>query len=125
MEVITTDDFDRWFVSLDTATDARAVARVVELLEERGVTLGTPHSTAINGSDKVLHGHALRELRVQSGGRPLRVLYAYDPRRDAVLILGGDKTGDDRWYETNVPRAIAIWEQYLAEQAAGQHDGGE
>ncbi len=61
---------------------------------------------------------ALRELRVQSGGRPLRVLYAFDPQRDAVLILGGDKTGADRWYVANVPRAEKIWEQYLSEQDA-------
>jgi hypothetical protein len=47
----------------------------------------------------------MRELRVQAGGDPLRILYAFDPRRTAILLLGGDKTGDDRWYETNVALA--------------------
>jgi hypothetical protein len=94
---------------------------LVGLLEAKGVSLGHPYSSAIKGTK-----HPIRELRVQSGGRPLRVLYAFDPRRQAVLLLGGDKTGDDRFYETVVPRAERIWEQYLTELEAGQHDeGGE
>jgi hypothetical protein len=56
---------------------------------------------------------ALRELRVQSRGHPLRVFYALDPLRRAVLLLGGDKTGDDRFYETFVPHAERIWTEYL------------
>ena len=58
----------------------------------------------------------LRELRKKSGRHQLRVLYAFDPRRDAVLLIGGDKTGDDRLYESHVPRAEQVWERYLAEQ---------
>lgn len=46
---------------------------------------------------------------------PYRILYVFDPRRNALLLLGGDKTGDDRWYEENVPRAEQIYEQYLKE----------
>jgi hypothetical protein len=46
----------------------------------------------------------------------LRVLYAFDPQRDAVLLVGGDKTGDDRFYETYVPRAELIWARYVEEQ---------
>jgi len=41
----------------------------------------------------------MRELRVQCGGRPLRVFYAFDPTRSAILIIGGDKTGDNRFYD--------------------------
>ena len=44
-----------------------------------------------------------------------RILYAFDPQRNALLILGGDKTDNDRWYEENVPRAERIYEQYLKE----------
>ena len=44
---------------------------------------------------------------------PLRVFYAFDPKRQAVLILGGDKTGDDRFYETMIPRCERIWKEYL------------
>ena len=58
----------------------------------------------------------LRELRKKSGRHQLRVLYAFDPQRDAVLLIGGDKTGDDRFYETHVPRAERVWERYLTDQ---------
>jgi len=58
------------------------------------------------------HPH-LRELRVQHAGRPLRVLYAFDPRRTAILLLGGEKTGDDRWYERSVPRADRLYDEHL------------
>ena len=57
----------------------------------------------------------MRELRVQHQGRPYRVLYIFDPRRVALLLLGGDKTGDDRWYERSVPLADRLYDNYLAE----------
>ena len=44
-----------------------------------------------------------------------RIIYAFDPRRQAGLILGGDKTGDKRFYEWIIPKAEAIWERYLEE----------
>jgi len=56
----------------------------------------------------------MKELIVQHAGRPYRVLYAFDPRRCAVLLIGGDKTGDDRWYETFVPLADRIYDKHLA-----------
>lgn len=88
-----------------------AVARVVGLLEAKGTTLGFPYSSAIEGSK-----YPLRELRIQSGGKPLRVFYAFDPLRQAVLLLGGDKTGDNRFYLTMLPRSEVIWEAYLRDQ---------
>ncbi len=57
----------------------------------------------------------MRELRTQHAGRPFRTLYAFDPRRNAILLLGGDKTGDDRWYEVNVPVADRLYDEHLAE----------
>jgi hypothetical protein len=57
----------------------------------------------------------MRELRIQHAGRPYRVLYAFDPRRCAILLLGGDKTGDERWYERNVPVADRLYDVYLRE----------
>ena len=56
----------------------------------------------------------MRELRVQHRGAPYRVLYIFDPRRVALLLLGGDKTGDDRWYERNVPLADQLYDSHLA-----------
>ena len=55
----------------------------------------------------------MRELRIQHQGRPLRVLYAFDPIRNAVLLLGGEKTGDPRWYEREVPKADRLLDTYL------------
>jgi hypothetical protein len=57
----------------------------------------------------------MRELRIQHEGRLYRVLYAFDPRRTAILLIGGDKTGNDRWYEQYVPLADAIYDQHLRE----------
>jgi hypothetical protein len=64
-------------------------------------------------------------LRVQEGGRHVRVLYAFDPRRVAILLLGGDKTGDDRWYEAFVPLADRLYDEHLAELEAEVQDGEE
>ena len=57
----------------------------------------------------------MRELRTQSAGKPLRTLYAFDPLRTAILLLGGDKTGDARWYEKFVPVADRLYDHHLAE----------
>jgi hypothetical protein len=63
----------------------------------------------------------MRELRTQSGGKPLRTLYAFDPVRTAVLLVGGDKTGDERWYVRYVPLADQIYERHLAELRREEH----
>jgi hypothetical protein len=57
----------------------------------------------------------LRELRIQHLGRPYRVLYAFDPSRAAILLVGGDKTGNNRWYEIFVPLADRLYDEYLKE----------
>lgn len=57
----------------------------------------------------------MRELRIQHMGRPYRVLYAFDPRRSAILLIGGDKTGDDRWYDVHIPIADQLYKVYLEE----------
>ena len=51
------------------------------------------------------------------------MLYAFDPSRAAVLLIGGDKTGDDRWYQTNVPIAEKLYDHYLAERK--ESDNGQ
>ena len=57
----------------------------------------------------------MRELRIQSGGGPIRVFYAFDPRRTAILPSGGDKTGNDRFYEQFVPLADRLYDEHLRE----------
>lgn len=105
-----TDQFEQWWDGL-TPEEQDSVDRGVSLLEEKGPTLEFPHSSGIRSSR---HSN-MRELRVQSGGRPLRVFYAFDPRRSAILLLGGDKTGNDRFYARFVRRADDLYDQHLAE----------
>ena len=108
-EVEFTDEFERWWDEMDGEVQV-AIDAAVELLMTLGPQLPFPHSSGIRQSR---HGH-MRELRVQHGGRPYRVLYAFDPRRSAILLLGGDKVGDDRWYEVNVPIADRLYDEHLA-----------
>lgn len=55
----------------------------------------------------------MRELRTQNQGRPLRTLYTFDPRRTAILLIAGDKTGNKRWYETHIPIADRLYDEHL------------
>ena len=104
-----TDEFGAWWAGL-TAAEQESVAASVGLIERLGPALPFPHSSGIVGSR---HGH-LRELRVQHRGRPLRVLYAFDPRRAALLLVGGDKSGKGRWYDEFVPLADRLYDEHLA-----------
>lgn len=103
-----TDEFGLWWESL-TVAEQESVAATVGLLEIEGPRLPFPYSSGVVGSR---HGH-MRELRVQHAGRPYRVLYAFDPRRCAILLIGGDKAGNDRWYEQFVPVADRLYDEHL------------
>ncbi|HKT15704.1 MAG TPA: type II toxin-antitoxin system RelE/ParE family toxin [Allosphingosinicella sp.] len=105
-----TNEFGDWFVELSEA-DQDAIDFTVDLLMAQGPRLRFPHSSGINNSR---HSH-MRELRIQCEGRPLRVFYAFDPRRSAILLIGGDKTGDDRFYERMIPIADELYEVHLNE----------
>ncbi len=120
-EVEFTDEFEAWWNSL-AADEQESVDTSVRLLEALGPGLKFPHSSGINGSR---HGH-MRELRTQHAGRPLRTLYAFDPRRAAILLIGGDKTGADRWYEHFVPVADRLYDEHLDQlRKEGLIDGKE
>lgn len=109
-EVEVTDEFLEWYWD-QPGSVADEIGKSVLLLQKRGPHLDFPHSSKVIRSR---HAH-MRELRVQAAGRPYRILYAFDPRRTAILLLGGDKTGDDRWYDVNVPRADRLYQIYLDE----------
>ncbi len=109
-KVAYTDEFAGWYGTLDEG-EQDVVIRAVKRLEQLGVRLPFPYSSQIKGSK-----NALRELRVQSKGQPIRVIYAFNPNRQSVLILGGDKTGDDRFYKVMVPLADKIWDRYVEEE---------
>ena len=103
-----TDEFEEWWLALSEA-EQEDIAAVVELLEQKGPQLPYPHSSGISNSK---HSH-MRELRVQHAGNPYRTLYAFDPRRTAILLIGGDKTGNDRWYDENIPIADKLYDVHL------------
>lgn len=109
-QVELTDQFKEWW---DTLTDSQQedLAATVELLMEYGPTLPYPHSSGIAGS----RHRRMRELRTQSGGEPLRTFYALDPRRVSILLLGGVKTGNNRFYEQYVPIADNLYDEHLGE----------
>ena len=109
-EIEYTDEFGAWWNKLSEAQQDR-IASAARLLAEKGPSLPFPYSSGVAGSR---HEH-MRELRVQSGGRPLRAFYAFDPRRMAILLIGGDKTGNDRFYEEFVPKADDLYDEHLAE----------
>lgn len=107
-EVEYSDEFESWWSDL-TEDEQVSVDASVRLLELKGPRLPYPHSSGIK---KSRHSH-MRELRTQHEGRPYRTLYAFDPRRTAILLIGGDKTGEDRWYEKCVPLADRLYDEHL------------
>jgi hypothetical protein len=109
-EVEYTDEFGEWWDGL-TVEEQNSIADGVYVLEEFGPTLTRPQADTVRGSKYP----NMRELRIQHQGRPYRVLYAFDPRRVGVLLIGGDKTGNSHWYEEFVPKADAIYSQHLSE----------
>jgi hypothetical protein len=109
-EVEYTDEFGQWWESL-AAEDQIAMDVGVRLLEQLGPQLSRPYVDSVKGSR---HSN-LKELRIQSKGRPLRTFFAFDPRRAAILLIGGDKTGDGRFYEQMIPQADNLYDEHLAE----------
>jgi hypothetical protein len=109
-EVEFSDEFEQWWDDL-TAAEQKSVDFTVSLLQDVEPALKMPHSSGVETSR---HKH-MRELRVQHQGRPYRVLYAFDPRRSAMLLIGGDKTGNNRCYEEYVPLADAVYDRHLRE----------
>ncbi|MEX2531612.1 MAG: type II toxin-antitoxin system RelE/ParE family toxin [Gemmatimonadota bacterium] len=107
-EVEVTDEWLEWFNHLPVE-EQEEVAATIGLLESQGPHLPFPYSSGVSSSR---HSH-MRELRTQVHGRPFRTLYAFDPRRVAILLIAGDKTGDDRWYDVFVPKADDLYDEYL------------
>ena len=107
-EVEYTDEFGAWWDQLD-ANEQESVAVSVELLRQMGPNLPRPHVDTLKGSR---HSN-MKELRTQHLGRPLRTLFAFDPRRCAILLIGGDKSGDERFYERMIPLADDLYDVHL------------
>lgn len=107
-EVEFTDEFERWWLTL-SEKEQDCLDRSVRLLERLGPRLPRPHSDTVRGSR---HSN-MKELRTQCEGRPLRTLYAFDPRRFAILLIGGNKSGSSRFYLEMIPRADRLYDEHL------------
>jgi hypothetical protein len=105
-----TDEYLRWFSALEERQQD-ALRADIEMLEQMGPFLGRPYVDSIKGSR---HSN-MKELRTMRGRRHLRSFFAFDPRRTAILLIGGDKTGEKTFYERMVPLADRLFDQYLEE----------
>ena len=109
-EIEYADEFGEWWTQL-TDSEQDALTASIGLLEELGPNLGRPHADHIKGSKYT----NMKELRTQVDGEPLRTFFAFDPRRIAILLIGGNKGGDDRFYDRMIPIADRLYETHLEE----------
>jgi len=100
-------EFEDWVHAQSDEFREDLMAYVIAL-QDQGPQLGRPHVDTLEGSRFT----NMKELRVQHGGAPYRVLFAFDLKRRAVLLLGGNKRGDSRWYDKNIPIADARFEAW-------------
>lgn len=108
-KVETTELFDSWFDALDDV-DRKNVLVSLLLLEAKGPTLSRPYADTVQGSSY----KNMKELRVQSKGDPLRAFFAFDPKRKAILLCAGNKTGNDkRFYDVMIPIADREFKAHL------------
>ena len=104
-----TNEFEEWFEALNALSEDLVTAAVLRL-QVLGPALGRPFVDNI----KMSHHHNMKELRPVGGH--LRILFAFDPRRTAILLLGGDKSGQwSSWYDRMVPYADQLYDLYLKE----------
>jgi hypothetical protein len=101
-------EFEKWLLSLDSPTRTELLAHTT-LLERFGPTLGRPHVDTITGSQYP----NMKELRVQFKGNPWRILFVFDPNRSAILLVGGNKASDKRWYKTHTRIADERYAEHL------------
>jgi hypothetical protein len=101
-------DFAAWLAGLEANLRTEIVAHA-NLLREHGPLLGRPYVDTLEDSDFA----NMKELRVQFRGDPWRILFAFDPRRTAILLVGGNKRGDKRWYKKHLPIADERFRRHL------------
>jgi len=116
-DIVATEEFETWFDTL-AESEQEDVRAVIVILSEQGPQLSRPYADTVNGSR---HSN-MKELRIQSGGKPFRAFFAFDPQRSAVLLIGGDKTGDKRFYDRNIRLADNLYDRHLEElKKKGDH----
>jgi hypothetical protein len=113
-EVNLLEEVERWFLQLceSDPVSADRVAEAIDLLAEHGPALGRPAVDRVKGSKF----HHMKELRPgSSGSSEIRMIFAFDPRREAIILVAGDKSGAWRqWYTEAIPLADKRFRTYLA-----------
>lgn len=118
-EIEYTDEFERWWNTLPEEVQ-ESVAHDIEVLQAVGPGLGRPQVDTARGSQF----SNMKELRTSHAGHIIRTLFAFDPRRCAILLIGGDKTGDRRFYERILPRADKLYREHLDELRREENGNG-
>ena len=108
-KISVTPEYRSWLDSLDEK-EQDSLAESTRMLRQHGPQLSRPHADTLWGSR---HGNP-KEPRTQHAGRPCRSLFIFDPHRTAILLIGGDKTGDDRFYQRMIPLADRLYDRHLA-----------
>lgn len=110
---------EAWLMKLDDDTYDQVIA-AIELLQDHGPQLGRPIVDTVKGSAY----KNMKELRPgSSGASELRVLFAFDPQRHAILLVAGDKAGNWKyWYRENIPIADARFTEHLAQLKKTEND---
>lgn len=108
--VTTTDDFDDWFANLGETAQVEIIAKV-NLLKLLGPTLKRPHADTLNGS---AHSN-MKELRADTAEQAIRIAFAFDPERKAILLVGGEKqgVGQKRFYKQLIAKADRLYSFHL------------
>jgi hypothetical protein len=103
-----TEQVLEWINDLDE--DAKeAIFKSLLILREVGPSLGRPYVDSIKES----RHQNMKELRIQNRQRLFRILFAFDPGRNAILLVGGDKRGDKRFYQKMIPLADSLFDEHL------------
>jgi len=115
--VATTEVFDGWFTELGDEVKVEVIAKV-ELLRQLGPGLGRPHADTLNGSK---HSN-MKELRADADKQILRIAFAFDPARTAILLVAGAKQGKNqkRFYRQLIAKADELFDAHLKQLRASQ-----
>ena len=112
--IATSEEFDAWFAELSEDGQVEVIAKV-GLLRLLGPRLGRPHADTLNGSR-----HAnMKEQRADTKDQVLRIAFAFDPDRSAILLIGGDKSGvsQKRFYKRLIAKADRLYDRHLKQIA--------
>lgn len=119
-KVATTDDFDGWFAELDEDEQTEVTSKV-DLLKILGPQLSRPHADTLNGSQYA----NMKELRGKTATAVLRVAFAFDTNREAILLVGGDKAGvsQKRFYKVLIEAADKLFAAHQAKLTKSKGKG--